>query len=220
MEAATATTRPSRLPLPAGHRFFQDCLRENWARFIEWSMSTNGHEAWFVTQTFKKYESPSSADKKFRSWAGRLKQSLIDSGGAELRWIRTAEFQLRDVIHFHSIVQGRRMDLLSRKSWEDRWETLSLNTGFCRIYEAQKKACPYLAKYVNKAPSTELVWGGYWRGLKCPKSVSCGHSITRQFGCVPGLLLDDAPQGLKSAMTSSAPMLRVPKRVPLGYATR
>lgn len=182
MEEAIATRRPSSLPLPAGHRFFQDCLKESWARFIQWSMSVDGHAAWFVTQTFKGYEPPRSADKKFRSWAGRLKQSLNDSGGGELRWIRANEWQTREVIHFHSIIQGRSLDLLSRKSWEDRWESQERNTGFCRIYDAQKKAAPYLAKYTSKRLGGDLEWGGAWRGLTAPTATSCGHSITRQFG--------------------------------------
>ena len=167
---------------PVNHRFFQDCLRENYAKFIEWSMSVNGHSSWFVTQTFKGYENFISAGEKYKSWIGRLKQSLKDSGGGELRWIRANEWQVREVIHFHSIVQGRRLDLLSRKSWEDRWESLGSNTGFCRIYDARKKSAPYLAKYCSKDLGGELEWGGAWRGLNIPASVSCGHSQGFEFG--------------------------------------
>lgn len=176
MEAAIATRRSSSLPLPAGHRFFQDCLRENWARFIQWSMSQKGHDAWFVTQTFKEYATSTWADRQYKTWVGRMKESLKDSGGSELRWIRANEWQTREVIHFHSIVQGKSLDLLSRKSWEDRWESLAINTGFCRIYDAQKKSAPYIAKYCTKRLGGELQWGGAWRGLKAPAWVSCGHS--------------------------------------------
>jgi hypothetical protein len=176
MEAAIATRRPSSLPLPAGHRFFQDCLRENWGRFIEWSMSRKDVSSWFVTQTFKEYENPGSADRKFRKWAGSLQDSLRSSGSAELRWIRANEWQLREVIHFHSIIQGKGLDLLPRKLWEDRWEFLSSNTGFCRIYDAQKKAAPYLAKYCTKRLGGDLERGGSWRGLSTPTSVPCGCS--------------------------------------------
>ncbi|MCJ7789551.1 MAG: hypothetical protein MUP69_05105, partial [Candidatus Atribacteria bacterium] len=41
--------------LPKGHRFFQDCPRETYARWIEWGM-WSGHpkpDVWFVTLTFK-----------------------------------------------------------------------------------------------------------------------------------------------------------------------
>lgn len=182
MEEAIATRRPSSLPLPPGHLFFQDCIRENWGRFIQWEMSRKNVDSWFVTHTFKNYQSYSSADKKFRTWAGRLKESLNDKGGAELRWIRANEWQTRGVIHFHSIVSGKSLDLLSRKRWEDRWESLDGNTGFCRIHEAQKKAAPYLAKYTSKRLGGELVWGGFWRGLNTPTSVSCGHSRCLEYG--------------------------------------
>jgi hypothetical protein len=163
--------------LPEGHRFFPDCLRENWARMIEWSIRGRGLSSLFVNQTFKREESFRSANKKYRIWAGRMKQSLIDRGGSQLRWIRAAEWQIRDVIHFHSLVQGNGLDRLSRKGQEDRWESLDVNTGFCRIYDADLKAAPYLAKYTSKRLGGECEWGGYWQGLSVPISVSCGHSI-------------------------------------------
>ena len=170
---------PNRYEVPAfprGHRFFSDCLRENNARWIEWMMQRKGCSSWFVNQTFKGYEGTRSAIAKYKIWIGRLKQCLIDRGGSELRWIRANEWQIREVIHFHSIVQGRELDHLSRKSWEDRWESLDLNTGFCRIYDAHKEAAPYLAKYTSKRLGGEIERGGYWQGLKTPASVSCGHS--------------------------------------------
>lgn len=162
--------------LPEGHRFFPDCERENWARFIQWSMSRRKMSAWFVTHTFKEELRLNAADKVYRIWAGRLTQSLIDQGGSQLRWLRSTEWQIREVIHFHSIVQGNGLDRLSRKSWEDRWESLNWSSGFCRIYEADMYAAPYLAKYTSKRLGGELHWGGYWQGLSVPASVSCVHS--------------------------------------------
>jgi hypothetical protein len=163
--------------LPAGHRFFPDCLRENYARFIEWNMTRKNESAWFVTHTFKQYETVRSADKIYRVWAGRLKQALMSiPGGGQLRWVRATEWQRREVVHFHSIVQGRGLDNLSRKGWECRWESLYRNTGFCRIYDADKGSAPYLAKYNSKRLGGEIEWGGYWQGLNVPASVSCGHS--------------------------------------------
>ena len=165
----------SKIPLPVGHRFFSDCLRENQALFIEWSLSRKNMFGWFVTQTFKNEESERSADKMFRIWVGRLTQSLISQGGGQLRWIRATEWQIREVIHFHSIVQGSRMEILSRKGWESRWESLSRNTGFCRIYDADRYAAPYLAKYTSKRLGGQLQWGGYWQGLDVPNLVKCVH---------------------------------------------
>lgn len=169
------TFTPS-VSLPDGHRFFYDCLRENNARFIEWMISRGGFESWFVTETFKDSVSLFGAHRLFRRWAGQLTQGLIDSGGNQLRWILTTELQKRNVIHLHSVVQGRELGSLSRKRWEHRWESLTMNTGFCRIYDADRKAAPYLAKYTSKTLGGELLWGGYWQGLKTPASVGCGHS--------------------------------------------
>lgn len=163
--------------LPEGHRFFKDCLRENHARLIEWSITRKGFSAWYVTQTFKNYESVRSAESLYRVWVNRLTLGLNQSGGQQLRWIRASEWQIREVIHFHSIVQGIGLDHLSRKRWEDRWESLNMNTGFCRIYDAVKRSAPYLAKYCSKRLGGELQRGGTWRGLQVPNSVSCGHSI-------------------------------------------
>jgi hypothetical protein len=167
-----------RVNLPKTHIFFSDCLRENYARFIQWSITRKSSQAWFVTQTFKREEHHRSADTMYRIWAGRLTQGLIDRGGCQLRWIRASEWQLRNVIHFHSLVQGIGLDRLSRKSWEDRWESLNWNTGFCRIYDADLKSAPYLAKYTSTRLGGQLEWGGYWQGLSVPASVSCGHSCS------------------------------------------
>jgi len=162
--------------LPPDHRFFPDCLRENNARFIQWAMTRKNVGSWFVTQTFKEYERPFKARMLFDQWAGHLSQALKDSTGGRLRWIRAEEWQVREVIHFHSVVQGKELDTLSRMRWEYRWESLGRNTGFCRIYDADYKAAPYLAKYTSKSLGGEMNWGGYWRGLEVPTSVSCDHS--------------------------------------------
>ncbi len=166
-----------KVKLPAGHVFFPDCPRENWALFIRWAMSRKGIVSWFATHTFKDEERINTADKMFRIWTGRLTQSLRDAGGGQLRWIRATEWQIREVIHFHAIVQGIGLDSLSRKAWEHRWESLHWNTGFCRIHDADPKAAPYLAKYTSKRLGGELQWGGYWQGLSAPASLSCGHSL-------------------------------------------
>ena len=162
--------------LPSGHRFFQDCLRENNARLIQWMMCRKGVSSWFCTHTFRGYEGERSSKRLFRSWVGRLDQGLRDIGGSQLRWVLATEWQKREVIHLHSLVQGMELESQSRKSWESRWESLTMNTGFCSIYDADRKAAPYLAKYTSKTLGGELEWGGYWQGLKTPASVACSHS--------------------------------------------
>jgi len=171
--------------LPAGHRYFEDCVKECYARLIEWSMSTKGFTSLFCTHTFKNYERPRPAVKKYEEWACRLGQALKDRGGDHLRWILSKEWQVRGVIHFHSIVQGVGLDRLSRKSWEDRWEALHRNCGFCRIYPAIEKSAPYLAKYCSNSFDDAIEWGGTWQGFKAPASVSCGHSLASFRGSHP-----------------------------------
>jgi hypothetical protein len=164
------------LPIPKGHRYFSDCLRENNARLIAWALTLPG-SSWFVSLTFKNELSYVSADLKFRAWAGRIRQALNDTGGSELRWVRCLELQTRGVIHFHAIVQGQGLEKLSRTSWKERWLSLDRNTGFARIYPALESSAPYLAKYCSKhKPRHGIEWGGYWRGLKAPASTACYHS--------------------------------------------
>ena len=159
--------------LPEGHRFFSDCKRETYARWIEWSM-WSGHPTpgvWFTTMTFKTFIETWRAWKLLQIWLGHLRQGYEDKGGNRLRWICATEWQTREVVHFHLLISGEGLSELSRKRWEVRWETGSLSSGFCRIYDADRKSAPYLAKYMNKGGA--ITAGGYWRGLKAPGSVSC-----------------------------------------------
>lgn len=161
------------VPLPLGHRFFPDCYRECYARFIEWGLWC-GHpkpDVWFVSVTFKRNVSGYRAWGLLSGWLRRLKEGYKHKGGLELRWICATEWQLRGVIHFHLLIAGVGLSELSRKRWEVRWETSDRNTGYCRIYDADRKAAPYLAKYIRKG--SELQTGGYWRGLKARRSVTC-----------------------------------------------
>jgi len=104
-------------------------------------------------------------------WMGHLRQSYEDKGGLRLRWICATEWQIRQVIHFHLLITGVGLSELSRKRWEVRWETIDGRSGFSRIYEADQKLAPYLAKYIRKGD--EIIRGGYWRGLITPRSVTC-----------------------------------------------
>lgn len=157
--------------LPEGYRFFSDAERETWARFIEWSMfHPKGVEVWFITHTFVNYVHPGRAEAMCNRWLSRLNQALIDkTGGCRLRWIRATEWQSRGVIHYHLLALGCGLTSLSRKSWEERWK--ARGGGFCRIYDADLHAAPYLAKYLNKSRGGELQWGGSWLGLYVPGSV-------------------------------------------------
>lgn len=204
-------TRPHRLAyMPAGHRYFPDCQRETYARWIEWSM-WSGHPkpgVWFVSLTFKTYVYEKRAFTILKKWLGHLRQAYEDRPAAnetagstrrgQLRWIIATEWQIREVVHFHLLISGLGLSELSRKRWEVRWMSGNWNAGICRIYDADRKAAPYLAKYIQKG--NELTWGGYWRGLTTPNSVAC---------CQPNLRADltvtpradlavESPQGIQA----------------------
>lgn len=176
--SSVSRTHPQVNPLPTGHRFFPDCKRESFARWIEWSM-WSGHPkpgVWFITMTFKTFIEPWKAYVLLHRFIGHLidgYQGKFNLEGRDrLRWIIATEWQRRDVVHFHLLISGQGLDLLSRKRWERRWETIDRSAGFCRIYDAEKNSAPYLAKYLNKT-GCDLKWGGGWRGLKSPRSVEC-----------------------------------------------
>jgi hypothetical protein len=170
---------PENLPIvnpekfPEGHRFFPECSRETYARFIQWGI-WSGHpqpDVWFVTLTFKTFIDNWKAWVLLKRWLGHLRQGYEDKGGCRLRWICATEWQVRNVVHFHLLISGVGLSELSRKRWEVRWEVGDRNAGFCRIYDADRKRAPYLAKYMHKGG--ELSKGGYWRGLITPGSVTC-----------------------------------------------
>lgn len=167
---------------PAGHRFYPDCLRENYARSFEWALNVHQKKGWFVSFTFKQELSESRAVKLLRIWLGRLSLALLQTSGDRLRWIYVNEMQTRQVIHFHLLIFGQGVVNLSRKRWESRWETEDRNTGFARIYDAERTNVAYLAKYIGKARGGAAHWGGYWQGLKTPASVGCVHSLVQRPG--------------------------------------
>jgi len=170
---ASLSNLQPKVKLPPGHRFFPECSRETYARFIQWGI-WSGHpkpEVWFVTLTFKTFVETWKSWVLLKSWLGRLREGYEDKGGSRLRWICATEWQIREVVHFHLLISGAGLRELSRKRWEVRWETGDRNAGFCRIYDADRKRAPYLAKYMHKGG--ELSKGGYWRGLITPGSVTC-----------------------------------------------
>jgi len=159
--------------LPQGHRFFSDCLRENYARWIEWAIKViPSEDVWFDTKTFKKEESYFKASKLCSEWLWRLRQSYdSEIRGRRFRWILALALQQRGVIHFHQAICASGLGLLSRKRWEHRWQSIDVNAGWCRIYPADQDTPRYLAREISK--EGELFWGGDWRGLNTPGAVRC-----------------------------------------------
>lgn len=162
-----------RAPLPPGHRFFHDCLRETKARMIEYSMTREKIDSLFVTLTFKDYLSERKSYGMLRGWLTRMEHALdvVEPRGQRLKWVVAQEWQIREVIHFHLILHGVRLASLSRKRWESRWE--GIGGGFARIHDAVLRAAPYLAKYCGKNQGGDLRWEGAWRGIEFPRSTGC-----------------------------------------------
>jgi len=159
--------------LPAGHRFFPDCLREQEARLLEWLIRVYQGNSWFFTGTFKDYIYPLKAERLLNRYLGRLTQAHSEiPGAALLKSFLSTELQQREVIHYHLLIFGERLGVLSRKRWEHRWRVLS--GGFAADYDAELKAAPYLVKHqVKDNPGGNLHVGGAWRGITPPRSLRC-----------------------------------------------
>lgn len=169
--------------LPPGHRFYQDCLREQEARLLEWSIKRFYPDAWFFTHTFKYEVHPAKALRLLKAFTARLAQAKYDCTRCEqLTYLTCGEWQQRGVYHYHSIFVGRGLANLSRKRWESRW--LKLSEGFGSCYGAEVKAAPYLAKHNvrSNAEYSGLQLGGDWRGLTLPGSLAHCCSSPRLVG--------------------------------------
>lgn len=170
--------------LPAGHRYFPDRERETYARLIDWSMGQRGAESVFATYTFRDYVSQGRANTMLNRHLARMAESLKHTGGGRLKYAVATEWQKRDVIHFHLVLTAHGLGNLSRKRWEARWE--HNGGGYARLYEADRAAAPYLAKYMNKRHNGDFRLGGAWLGNKPPgvldPSSGPANNVTRDPG--------------------------------------
>ena len=169
---------PHELPplkgLPSGHRYFADCLRETWTRWMLQAMSQNNTSTWFVTLTFKKNTPRRKAYGAARAWLRNLEMSYFhktDEGGSKLRWVMVEGMQLREVIHYHLLIMGEGLNAVSKKRWECRWSSLTDFTASSRIHPARATAAPYLAGHISGSGNAQV--GGRWRDLNAPKSLAC-----------------------------------------------
>jgi len=203
---------------PKGHEFFPDCEREVMAQWIKWAINLTDKPFLFATLTFKYPVSLYIAERKRNEWLGRMSEALrqITKGSGYLRWISATEWQDRDVIHFHLIISGIGLELLSRKRWESRWRIINGNAKWnerftgCAIYPGRKKAAPYLAKH-HIAKRGEIQRGGIWRGLRTPDALricGCQHfkSLDNRDGLVGMDELLKRPSASSSRMWGSYPV--------------
>jgi len=173
-----------KIKLPMGHRFYQDCYREQAARLISWMISKYPGDTWFMTCTFKDYRVLNTAERWISRYLSRLNEAYKSKNPAGLlKSIYSVEWQQRDVIHFHLIILGKGLGDLSRKRWERRWSMVG--GGFAACYEAVDKAAEYLVKHqIKENPGGGLHLGGAWRDITPPKSLSrcCGIALKGSSG--------------------------------------
>jgi hypothetical protein len=173
---------PQKLPvlqtsLPHGHHHFPDCLRETWTRWILWTMTRKNTDTWFVSLSFKKETGRQKAFGTAKAWLRNLEMSYFhQTGNDRLRWILVEGWQMRMVIHYHLLVMGEALNVLSRKRWEHRWKSLTSFTDNAVIHNAEAESAPYLAMHIRE--SGDVQWGGWWQGLKTPKSLACCDTAT------------------------------------------
>ena len=178
------TTEYRKVKLPMGHRYYNDCYREQAARLVSWSMGKYPNDCWFMTCTFKDYKYLIKAERWIQRYISRLNSAFKSSNpAAPLKSIYSVEWQQRDVIHFHLLILGKGLGDLSRKRWERRWQIIG--GGFAACYEAVDKAAGYLVKHqIKDHPGSGLNLGGTWRDITPPKSLSrcCGIALNGSSG--------------------------------------
>lgn len=193
-------TDHKRARLPKGHRYYQDEVNESETRVLSWLISKHLKNSWFVSLTFEKYIEPEasltlkwqrrydgvkpSANRVLAMWLSRLNQAYKEiPGAALLKSVVATEWQQRGVVHFHLLIYGSKLGVLSRKRWEHRWRIIG--GGFATIYDAENEAASYLAKHqVKNRPGGNLELGGAWRGINPPRSLDVNRrSFEKLLGC-------------------------------------
>jgi len=169
-----------RAKFPCGHRFYLDCYREQEARFLEWILHRYQGDTWFFTQTFKYELEVRRAEGMRDRFLARLNQAYLELPGAELlRSVSSSEWQQRGVIHFHLLIFGQQLRLLSRKRWEFRWHR-RMHGGFCKCMPTV--SAHYLAKHqIRNHPDSSMYLGGSWRGINPPRGIERCCSASEGF---------------------------------------
>lgn len=123
-------------------------LSDAYARFIQ----AIGPWDWYATLTFREPVHPEQAVKRCQRWLRVLSTEVYGrrfrERGLGCWWVRSLEYQRRDVIHFHMLLGGVGTGP-RRKYYEHAWHR---ENGFASIfpYDPLKGARYYCAKYVTK----------------------------------------------------------------------
>lgn len=170
-DASVVAGFPPRVRLPSGHRFYRDCHREQLARLLEWMLRKHINNSWFFTGTFTGHMTDEYGHIFVRKFLSRLNQAHCELKGATpISSVYSVEWQGRGTVHYHLLIFGNKLGLLSRKRWELRWKIAG--GGYGRDYDAEIKSAPYLVKHqVKDKPDNGINIGGAWRGFHPPLSI-------------------------------------------------
>jgi hypothetical protein len=138
-------------------------LRMAWVEFIsQWKWD------WFFTLTFKDFEHPEQAKRKFYRWLRCINKAKFgriakDDPNCCVPYVIATEYQQRGAIHYHGLMGD--VQELRRMDFVDLWYE---QTGsYARIFEAKEDAAiRYCSKYVLKSGGEiDLEIPRYWRPL-------------------------------------------------------
>ncbi len=105
------------------------------------------------------------SQRMYNRWIRKLNTDIYGKRFREnktgVRHIYAIEYQKRGVAHLHALLSGI-PDGTKRKHWEQVWEGLHPNNGFCNIfpYDPELGACGYIGKYILKGGRVNI--SGPW----------------------------------------------------------
>lgn len=138
-------------------------LEKYWATFIK----VNGPWELFITLTFTNDVSLRYALRAARVYLARLQQAARTRAEHKVSfgWVMAVEPTTADRWHLHLLVKASgALVTIPRYRWACRWKGAGNNCGIAKVLPAEKRAAPYLCKYVTKGG--QLNAGGHLRRWK------------------------------------------------------
>jgi len=108
---------------PPSKGYFRTAEQEAWVELIDKYSPFH----WFCTLTFRSDLHPDQADKKFYRWIRSINIKLYGGNYRTKKkgicWVKSIEYQKRNVLHIHSLVGSPELYKLKRLDWMKQWET-------------------------------------------------------------------------------------------------